>query len=357
MRIVIVSDAWRPQRNGVIRVLESLIESLHKQKHDVIMITPLDFKTTPCPTYPEIPLSLFPYRKLSRLMSDAQADAYHIATEGPLGWAARKWCVKNSVPFTTAYHTKFPEYVHARTKLPLDWLYAGIRFFHKHSHVVMAPSPSVFRELSAKGFDNVKPWAHGVNSDVFRPYPKEYLDLPRPVHMYVGRIAIEKNLTAFLDLELDGGSKVIVGRGPQRDELEAKYPQAHFFDTNTDETLARLFSSADVFVFPSLTDTFGLVVLEALSCGVPVAAYPVTGPLDVLQQKGPMAGPLGALNADLKLAIQQALISGDPEACREYALQYSWERVSQQFLSFLAVAPDQAQRDSSDSEPLLSTQE
>ncbi|ABK46144.1 glycosyl transferase, group 1 [Magnetococcus marinus MC-1] len=334
MRILIVSDAWYPQRNGVIRVLESLIEALEKRGHVLGMITPNRFTTIPCPSYSEIPLALFPYRGVKRQIQAFAPQALHIATEGPLGSAARRWCLNHKVPFTTAYHTKFPEYIHERTKLPLNWLYAGIRRFHKPAHTVMAPSPSVYRELTARNFPHVQPWAHGVNVEVFTPQPKDFLQLPRPIHMFVGRIAVEKNIPAFLDLELPG-SKVVVGRGPQKNTLQKHYPHVHFFDTNNDTELVQLFSSADVFVFPSLTDTFGLVMLEAMACGVPVAAYPVTGPLDVMQLDGPGENAMGCLDFDLTLAIQKAL-GKSPAACRAYAMNFSWERVADQFLAFLA---------------------
>nr|CRH07637.1 putative GT4 [Candidatus Magnetococcus massalia] len=334
MRILIATDAWYPQRNGVIRVLESLKQNLESRGHTLLMVTPNSFKTIPCPTYAEIPLALFPYAGVKRMIEAFDPEAIHVATEGPVGKAARRWCLKHKAPFTTAYHTKFPEYIEKRTGIPANLLYKLIRRFHKPAHICMAPSPSVYRELTAHHFHNAQAWAHGVNVEVFKPYPKEYLDLPRPIHMFVGRIAVEKNIPAFLDLDLPG-SKVVVGRGPQKESLQKRYPDVHFLDTDNDEQLARYYSSADVFVFPSKTDTFGLVMLEAMACGVPVAAYPITGPLDVLEMEGAGECELGALHDDLTTAIHQAM-GRSPEACRTYATRFSWDNVADQFLSFLA---------------------
>lgn len=334
MRIALVTDAWRPQINGVVRVLETVLERIAARGHTVEVLAPDRFNTVPCPSYPEIPLSLFAGRRMAALLGGFQPDAVHIATEGPLGLAARAWCRRRKSPFTTAYHTKFPEYVHARTRLPLDWLYAQMRRFHQPSSSVLAPSPSVYRELTARAFVNVQPWSHGVDAEVFQPRGKDFLDLPRPIHMFVGRVAIEKNLPAFLDLALPG-SKVVVGSGPDRGMLIRRYPDAHFLIADGDGELARYFSAADVFVFPSRTDTFGLTMLEALACGVPVAAFPVTGPIDVLGLSGAGETAFGCLDDDLAEAAARAL--GKPvEACRAHALGFSWERVTDEFLSFLA---------------------
>tara|TARA_R110000868_G_scaffold330273_1_gene591218 strand:- start:6719 stop:7801 length:1083 start_codon:yes stop_codon:yes gene_type:complete len=336
-RIAIVTDAWFPQINGVVRVLDSVRKELIALGHSVQMITPDRFRTVPCPSYPEIPLALFPGRKMSKILFKAQPTAIHIATEGPLGLAVRRWCLRRNVPFTTAYHTKFPEYVHARTRLPLSWLYWVMRRFHGPSSNVLTPSPSVYRELTAHGFRNAKEWAHGVNAEIFWPREKSFLSLPRPIHLFIGRTAVEKNLPAFLSLDLPG-SKVVVGDGPQRNELIKTYPDAHFFIATGDDELARYYSAADVFVFPSRTDTFGLTMLESLACGVPVAAFPVTGPLDVLGMNQAGETGFGCLNPDLSKAAHLAL-GKSADACRAHALGFSWNRVAKEFLAALAPIP------------------
>lgn len=329
MTLAIVTDAWHPQRNGVVRVLDSVRAELAARGHGVTVISPDLFVNTACPTYPEIRLALLPGRKVARLLDAARPDAIHIATEGPLGRAARVYCLQRGHPFTSAYHTKFPEYIHARVPLPLDWLYASVRQFHRPSAAVLAPSASLADELRARDFANVRTWSHGVDTSVFRPGAKDYLSLSRPIHMYVGRVTVEKNLVAFLALDLPG-SKVVVGDGPSRTKLMQQFPEARFFIANGDLELARYYNAADVFVFPSLTDTFGLVMLEALACGVPVAAFPVPGPLDVLGRSG-----AGCLDADLKLAASRALLV-PPARCRDHALTFSWSAVTDQFLSWLA---------------------
>jgi glycosyltransferase involved in cell wall biosynthesis len=330
VRIAIVSDAWHPQRNGVVRVLESLCATLAGAGHETVMITPDRFISTPCPTYPEIRLAVLPGRKVARLLDEARPDAIHIASEGPLGWAARRYCLRRGFPFTTAYHTKFPQYVHARLPLPLSWLYGVVRRFHAPSSAVLAPSATLARELEAWRFRNVRTWAHGVDTSVFYPRPRDYLDgkVPRPIHLYIGRVAVEKNLPAFLDLDLPG-SKVVVGDGPQRQDLIRRYPQAHFLIAHSDDELAGYYSAADVFVFPSRTDTFGLVMLEALACGTPVAGFPVPGPLDVLGD-----ARVGCLDDDLAKAVRCAM-QVPSAACSEYAAQFSWSEVSRQFLAAL----------------------
>lgn len=336
--VVIVTDAWHPQPNGVVRVLESLRRVLERDGRRVSIIEPSQFTTVPLPTYAEIPIAILPGRQVARLLEEARPDAIHIATEGPLGRAARAWCLKQKQPFTTAYHSKFPEYIHARTGLPLPWLYGMMRRFHAPSSAVLAPSENVYRELTAWGFTNVRHWAHGVDTTTFRPNQKDYFDSvlkksgrQRPLFLYVGRVTIEKNLTAFLDLDLPG-SKVVVGSGPQRDALVRAYPDVHFHIANGDDELRQCFNSGDVFVFPSRTDTFGLVMLEALACGVPVAAFPVTGPRDVL---GDAAGRAGIMDEDLRSAALRAL-ELDPATCRAHAEAFSWDEVARQFLENLA---------------------
>lgn len=334
-RIAIVTDAWFPQINGVVRVLDSVRRELARHGRTVEMVTPRAFRTVPCPGYPEIPLAVLPGRKMARLLADIRPDAVHIATEGPLGLAARRWCRRRRLPFTTAYHTKFPEYVHARTRLPLSLLYRAMRWFHGPSAAVLCPSPSVHRELAARGFRNAREWSHGVDADTFRPRGKDRLSLPRPIHLFVGRVAVEKNLPAFLDLALPG-STVVVGDGPQRADLMRAYPHAHFLIADGDDDLARHYSAADVFVFPSRTDTFGLTMLESLSCGVPVAAFPVTGPLDVLGLTGPGETAFGCLDEDLANAAARAMEKA-PGAARAHAVGFSWQRVANEFLAALAV--------------------
>jgi glycosyltransferase involved in cell wall biosynthesis len=334
MRLVLVSDAWYPQINGVVRTLDTLRGHLTERGWQVSMVTPDRFRTLPCPTYPEIRLSVFARRKVAQMIDAAQPSAIHIATEGPLGFAARRYCLRKGLPFTTAYHTRFPEYVRARVFFPLGLTYRMLRWFHAPSSAVMVATDSIESELSAHGFRHIRRWSRGVDTELFRPRDKAFLDAPRPVSMYVGRVAVEKNLEAFLALDLPG-TKYVVGDGPQRRELEAKYPDARFVGMREGEDLASHLAAADVFVFPSLTDTFGMVMLEALASGVPVAAYPVAGPLDVINQSG-----AGVLDEDLKAAVQKAL-SIPAAACRDYALKFSWDRAVDQFVANLDVfAPD-----------------
>lgn len=328
MRIAIVSDAWAPQRNGVVRVLASLLEQLQIQGDTVLVISPDQFRTMPMPSYPEIPLALLPQRGVARQLVEFEPQAVHIATEGPLGWAARAWCLKYQRPFTTAYHTQFPHYLKARTGLPLVVSFAVVRHFHKPSSGVLVPSPSVYRELTDRGFDSLRQWSHGVDTQVFRPRSKDYFPDPRPIFMYVGRVTVDKNLPAFLDLDLPG-SKIIVGDGPARAALRRRYPQVRFHTAQGDDELSRCYSAADAFVFPSRTDTFGLVMLEALACGVPVAGYPVTGPRDVL-----CGSTAGVLSDDLRDAALRALAI-PPADCLRHAAEFSWLKVAEQFRSFL----------------------
>lgn len=328
MRIAIVSDAWRPQINGVVRTLERLTEELAALGHEVQVIGPDRFPSIPCPTYPDIRLALAPRCRLRRLIDRMQPCALHIATEGPLGWAARRHMRRRGLPFTTAYHTRFPEYVRARAAVPLAASYYVLRRFHSASACVMVATASLERELVGRGFRRLRRWSRGVDSELFRPRGKDGLNLPRPIRLFVGRIALEKNLEALLDLDLPG-STVLVGDGPQAKELRRRYPKAHFLGARTGEDLARLYAAADVFVFPSRTDTFGLVLLEALAAGVPVAAYPVPGPLDVLADSG-----AGALDEDLEQAVQRALRI-PAQAAREHALTFTWRRSAEQFLDNL----------------------
>ena len=330
MRIALVTDAWHPQRNGVVRVLSTLADRLIARGHTLQVFQPQHHRTIPCPSYPEISLSVFPGRALSRQLSEFAPDAIHLATEGPLGIAGRAWCRKHKHPFTTAFHTRFPHYIKARLGIPLAWSYAAIRQFHAPSGAVMCPSPSVYRDLTEWGFDNAVEWCHGVDTKIFHPQDKSFLDLPRPIFAYVGRVAVEKNLPAFLALKLPG-SKLIVGDGPARAELMRQFPDVHWRIANGDQELSRYFAALDVFVFPSLTDTFGLVMLEALASGVPVAAFPVPGPIDVLN-----GSSVGIMDSDLGAAAIKAL-SIPPEPCRVHALKFSWDHVTDQFLDFLRL--------------------
>lgn len=329
-RILIVTDAWQPQVNGVVRTLMTLAGELRAMAHVVEVIGPDRFRTVPCPTYPDISLSLLPRRRLVRMIEAFAPDALHIATEGPLGLAARSWAKRNGFAFTTAFHTRFAEYVKARTGLPVRPIYAWMRRFHRAGDGTMVATASLREELTARGFSNIRAWSRGVDLSVFKPEPREDWDLPRPVFLYVGRVAVEKNIGAFLDLDLPG-SKVVVGGGPQLATLQRAYPAVTFTGPRFGEALARSYASADVFVFPSMTDTFGLVILEALACGTPVAAFPVTGPKDVLADAD---GVIGAVDTDLRAAALRAL-EGDRAACRSHAERYSWRACAEMFLSHL----------------------
>ncbi|MAY67616.1 MAG: alpha-mannosyltransferase [Rhodospirillaceae bacterium] len=331
MRLLIVTDAWLPQINGVVRTLDTLRQGLERRGHQVRLVTPDLFRTIPCPTYPEIRLALFPGRRVAAMIEDFQPQAIHIATEGPLGVAARAHCLKQGYPFTTAYHTRFPEYVHARVPLPLSWLYAVMKWFHGPSSAIMVATQTIEDDLIARGFrPPVRRWSRGVWTDLFKPRDKAFLDAPRPISLFTGRVAVEKNIEAFLKLDLPG-TKYVVGDGPQLDDLKRKYPAVRFAGVKEGEELAKYFAAADVFVFPSRTDTFGLVLLEAMASGVPVAAYPVPGPLDVVNQSG-----AGVLSDDLAAAVTAALAI-PAEACRNHALKYSWDASFDQFEGNLHV--------------------
>jgi glycosyltransferase involved in cell wall biosynthesis len=329
LRLALVTDAWSPQVNGVVRTLQRTKLELERLGHQVTVISPDQFSTIPCPTYPEIRLALWPAAKLGRRLDALQPEAIHIATEGPLGRAARGWCLKRSLPFTTAYHTRFPEYVAARFAVPLAWTYGIVRSFHAPAARVMVATQSIEDELTERGFANISRWTRGVDLELFRPDEPARLDLPRPVHLYVGRVAVEKNIGAFLALKLPG-SKVVIGDGPQLAALRAQYPDVHFLGAKHGPDLAQHVTAGDVFVFPSLTDTFGLVMLEALACGLPVAAFPVAGPKDVVRE-----GEVGALDWDLAKAVERA-IALPRAACRRYAESFSWEAATRQFIANLA---------------------
>jgi glycosyltransferase involved in cell wall biosynthesis len=335
MRILVVSDAWLPQVNGVVRPLDILRTELERTGHEVVMVTPDRFRTLPCPTYPEIRLAVRPGPRLARLIEASQPCAIHIATEGPLGWATRRYCLRRRLPFTTAYHTRFPEYIKARFRIPLPLSYAVMRRFHSASSRVMVATQGIETELQDRGFRRIGRWSRGVDTEMFRPRPDAksetgpFAGLPRPVFLYVGRVAVEKNIQAFLALDLPG-SKAVVGDGPQFEELRRAYPNVRFTGARFGEDLAVHYAAADVFVFPSRTDTFGLVLLEALASGLPVAAYPVPGPLDVIG-----SSPVGRLDGDLGSAAIAA-IGIDPDLCRAHALDFSWAASTRQFIENLA---------------------
>lgn len=325
MKLLVITDAWFPQINGVVRTISTVRDILRADGHEIEIIGPDRFRTIPCPSYPEIRLAWDVRWRIGGMMAAFAPDAVHIATEGPLGMAARRFCIKHGWPFTTAYHTRFPEYVSARLPVPESWLYAWLRRFHGKAARVMVATKSMRDELEAHGFENVVAWSRGVDTDLFRPRNETLFDLPRPVWLYVGRVSVEKNIAAFLDLELDG-TKVVVGDGPMLAELRERYPRVHFTGAKRGEDLAHHYASADVFVFPSRTDTFGLVMLEALASGVPVAAYPVPGPLDVIN-----GSAVGCLDEDLGKAARAALELSRPD-CRDYVLKFSWRACADQFL-------------------------
>ena len=331
MRIALVTDAWAPQVNGVVRTLSQLLGGLTAAGHEVLAVTPDLFRTVPCPTDPTIRLAVVSRRMLAKLLDGFIPDRIHIATEGPLGLAARAYCVRRQRGFTTSFHTKFPEYLNARLGLPVALGYAALRWFHARSNAVMVASETVRRELLRRAFPRIVPWTRGVDADLFRPDAVPAVVLPRPVFLYVGRVSPEKNLPDFLDLDLPG-SKLVVGDGPLLPSLRDRYPQVFFAGRQDGEALVRHYAAADVFVLPSRTETFGLVMLEALACGLPVAALPVAGPLDVIGERGP-----GVLDRDLRIAALAALTI--PRGlCREHALRFSWRACIDQFLANLAAA-------------------
>jgi glycosyltransferase involved in cell wall biosynthesis len=327
-RILLVTDAWAPQVNGVVTTLKRTSDCLREAGHVVDVLAPSRFRTVPCPTYPEIRLALLPGRTVAQALDGFRPDAVHIATEGPLGLAARAYLTRRRLRFTTSYHTQFPEYVRARAQIPTAWTYAALRWFHGAASRVMVNTESMRRDLEARRFGRLVIWGRGVDTELFRPRARRVLDLPRPVFAYSGRVAVEKNLAAFLELELPG-SKLVIGDGPALAGLRARFPGVCYAGYRFGEDLAAHLACADVFVFPSRTDTFGLVMLEALACGVPVAAFPVPGPLDVLTP-----GATGVLSQDLRSAALAAL-GLDREVCRRHALERSWRRATAEFLRHL----------------------
>jgi glycosyltransferase involved in cell wall biosynthesis len=338
MRILIATDAWHPQVNGVVRTLTSLARSASALGAEIEFLTPDGFPSLGVPTYPGLRIALPNRREIARRIKAVSPDAIHIATEGPIGWAVRAYCRRRKLAFTTSYTTRFPEYIAARSIIPSALSYAVLRHFHAAAAVTMVATRSLAHELDERGFRKLGAWTRGVDTDLFRPDEVAELDLPRPIFMTVGRVAVEKNLEAFLSLDLPG-SKVVIGDGPQKAALEARYPNARFLGEKTGRDLTSHLAAADVFVFPSLTDTFGVVQLEALACGTPVAAFPVTGPVDVIADH-----PVGALDTDLRSACIRAL-GMSRETCRNFALERSWENSARQFIGNLtALQPSRSLR-------------
>ncbi len=335
MRIALITDAWTPQINGVVRTLQAVTDLLVQWGHDVLVISPDQYRSLPCPSYPEIRLALTSRKAIGQRIEEFAPDAVHIATEGPLGLRARRHCLAHGRPFTTAYHTHFPDYIAKRTGLPASFFWSYIRWFHRPAASIMVATESVRRELREQGLTDLSPWSRGVDLSNFAPGlnpPDFYWDLPRPIQLYVGRVAVEKNIEAFLKSS-HPGSKVVVGDGPALARLRQEFPEAHFLGKQTGKALAACYAGADVFVFPSCTDTFGLVMIEALACGTPVAAYPVTGPVDILTPES------GAMDEDLDKAIAKALTL-ESDDCVALGQRYTWEASALQFLDALACPPE-----------------
>ena len=322
--ILVATDAWHPQVNGVVRTLTMMAQAAKGFGVDVSFLTPQSFKTFAMPSYPDLRLALPSPWKIAELIDAAKPDSIHIATEGPIGLLVRRYCRKRRLPFTTSFHTRFPEYVSARSPIPESWVWRALRRFHRPSQAVMAATPALATELRMRGFRNVVLWSRGVDTSLFHPRDVD-LCLPTPVYLSVGRVAVEKNLEAFLDLDLPG-TKLVVGDGPARAALERDYPDAVFLGARHGEELAEIYAAADVFVFPSKTDTFGLVLLEALASGLPVAAFPVTGPRDVIG-----SAPVGVLRDDLQKACLEAL-DIPRETCTEFAAGHTWQACARVFV-------------------------
>lgn len=328
MRVLVATDAWHPQVNGVVRTLTSMARSARRLGVEVEFLTPGGFRSIPLPGYRSMRLALPTRRAIASRVEAAEPDAVHIATEGPIGHMTRAHCIRRGLPFTTTYATRFPEYISARWPVPDAWSYSALRCFHAAAAATMVSTPSLVAQLAARGFGNLVLWTRGVDTELFTPERPAETGLPRPIFLSAGRIAVEKNLEAFLSLDLPG-SRVVVGEGPQERELRRRFPEAHFVGLKQGAELASYFAAADVFVFPSRTDTFGLVQLEALACGAPVAAFPVLGPQDVIGDH-----PIGVLDEDLRSACLRALALSR-EACRAYATTFSWENSARQFVGHL----------------------
>ena len=335
MRVLVATDAWHPQINGVVRSLEYTAREAEHLGAELVFLTPQEFRTVPLPTYKEIRLALATPRMIMRRIEAIQPDFVHIATEGPIGLLVRRACIASRRTFTTSYHTKFPVYLSARAPVPERWTYAWLRSFHNAAGGVMVSTATLDRDLASRGFKRLMRWSRGVDANLFRPRPEASLDIPRPAFLFVGRVAVEKNIEAFLDLDLPG-SKVVVGGGPALETLKARYPAVHFLGPKEGEALAEVYAACDVFCFPSRTDTFGIVLLEAMACGLPVAAYPVTGPTDVLADA---TEPVGVLDEDLRTACLKAL-ELSPAAARRFAERYTWRESARQFLDNVLIAHD-----------------
>lgn len=341
MKIAIATDAWEPQVNGVVRTLRMTIRQLEERGHEIAMVTPDRFLTVPMPGYGEIRLAIAPRSGTRRILRGFAPDVVHIVTEGPIGWAARRWCMDMGIAFTTAFHTRFPDYLAVRTGVSSDWFWPVMRRFHRASAAVFVSTPRLRDELAYRGIANGRIWSRGIDTDLFRPdgpVDERLARLPGPIMLSVGRVATEKNLEAFLGADAPG-SKVVVGDGPALSTLKAQYPQAVFTGALAGEALAAAYRAADVFVFPSLTDTFGLVMIEALACGVPVAGFPVPGPLDIVGAtgRGPessLAAPIGVLYDDLAAAIHGALRL-DRGLAADYGRSFQWSRCTDQFIAGL----------------------
>jgi len=325
VKIMIVTDAWEPQVNGVVRTLKMTTRHLQEMGHSTHILSPLDFKSMPCPTYPEISLALATKGAVARHIDQVAPDCLHIATEGPLGWAARGVALQRGWPFTTAYHSRFPEYVQARVRVPLGWSYALLRKFHNAGRATLAPTPAIVDDLKARGFTQARLWSRGVNLEAFTPDGPRLERTRSPVFLYVGRLAVEKQVHKFLELDLPG-EKWVAGAGPEEARLKAQYPQARWFGVLSGDELATVYRSADVMVFPSVTDTFGLVMAESMACGTPVAAYPVPGPIDVVGQDSPG----GAIDNDLRAACMAAL-KKPRDGVRRHSEQFNWPAATRQF--------------------------
>lgn len=340
MKIALITDAWQPQVNGVVTTLVELVKELEKLGHTIEVIHPGLFKTRTCPGYEGIDLAISPKKILQMRLDACQADAIHIATEGPLGWAARAYCHRRGMAYTTAFHTKFPEILYAALRVPLSWGYALFRYFHKHSAGVMVPTEGVLNMLKKRNFLNLRSWTHGVDTELFTFHAHAFNYLPlqslaRPVSLFVGRVSYEKNIDAFLKLDMPG-SKVVCGVGPLESTLKKRYPDVLWLGLLERRELAQVYAASDVFVFPSKSETFGLVMLEAMATGTPVAAYPVDGPLEVLGS--PIASNLGGvMHEDLLQATQQAL-SSSRQYARDRAMAFSWSHAAKLFESHLVLA-------------------
>ncbi|MBK7284222.1 MAG: glycosyltransferase family 1 protein [Sphingomonadales bacterium] len=344
MRIAIATDAWHPQVNGVVRTIDTTARIVASRGHDVAILSPDQFRTIACPGYSEIRLAIAPRIRLRKRLHVLNPDIVHIATEGPIGWSARGWCLSHGIPFTSAFHTRFPDYAAVRTGLSPDVFWPTMRRFHAPSQAVLTSTASLMDELKARGFANTRLWSRGIDTALFRPdvHPLASLsNLPRPVLLSVGRVAVEKNLESFLSTETSG-TKVVVGDGPMLETLRRRFPEVIFTGALFGDALASAYAAADVFVFPSKTDTFGLVMIEALACGVPVAAYPVPGPLDIVggEGRGPrndLPSHIGAVDHDLRRAIELAM-RADRTAVASYGRAFSWETSANQFVDALMGA-------------------